>query len=320
MPTKEEMAAAAAKAAAAKAAKAVSAAKKEADTEEKKAPKKAAPKAEVQEPAAEKKPAKKAEEPAPKPAGDASSVKPLRIAAICLWVLALAAEVGAFIFLHKLVEMGTLNDEISNLSALLAYPQARWLLVMLAVDLILCIVAAQLWKKSNRIRPCLAKSALVRTLWHQLGVIMLLVCFIPIGIFLILKTKNLNPKVRSILLGAFAALFIAATAVSVDYKQPSKEEVAQLQAEAEAEAAAAGIDLVYWTKYGKSYHFDENCSALKRSNPENLATGSLDDAFGANRWDPCDYCAGGKEAKAQETGEQAPAPAEEPVAELAPAA
>ncbi len=154
---------------------------------------------------------------------------------------------------------------------------------------------------------------------------MLLVCFIPIGIFLILKTKNLNPKVRSILLGAFAALFIAATAVSVDYKQPSKEEVAQLQAEAEAEAAAAGIDLVYWTKFGKSYHFDENCSALKRSNPENLVTGSLDDAFGANRWDPCDYCAGGREAKALEEGEAAvpaadAAEAAEPVTELAPAA
>ena len=291
---------------------------KKAAAEKKPAAKEAAPEKKTtaeKKVAAEKKPAAEAEEapkaeakPAKKPAAEAApkapkaeakpaaasgqSVKGLRIAAIVMWVLALGAEVWAFIELHQLAVMSVLNEE-ADLAALLAYPQAKLFLLALVLDLILCIVAAQLWKKSNRIRPCLSNSALVRTLWHQLGVIMALICLIPLGIFLLLKTKNLNPKVRTILLVAFAALLVGATTASVDYQQPSKEEVAQLQAEAEAEAAAAGIDMVYWTKYGKSYHFDRNCRSLARSNPENIGEGSLDDAFDHNRWDPCNFCAGG---------------------------
>ncbi len=240
-------------------------------------------------------PVQEPEKKVPATKADGSKVKGLRIAAIIMWVLALGAEVWAFIELHQLAVMSVLNQE-ADLASLTQYPQAQLFLLALVLDLVLCIVAAQLWKKSNQIRPSLAKSPVVRTLWHQLGVIMALICLIPLGIVLLIKTKNLNPKVRTILLAAFAAILIGTTAASVDYKQPSKEEVAQLQQEAEAAAAAEGINEVWWTKYGKSYHFDENCRSLARSNPDNISSGSLDDAFTANRWDPCDFCAGGAEA------------------------
>ena len=152
------------------------------------------------------------------PAGSATGY---RIGAIILWVLAITCEVIGILTLF-----GKINITF--------IPTLAWIIGLLVIDLICVIIGAQLWKKSNRIRPCLSNSALVRTLWHQLGVIMALICLIPLGIFLLLKTKNLNPKVRTILLVAFAALLVGATTASVDYQQPSKEEVAQLQAEAEA--------------------------------------------------------------------------------------
>ena len=138
----------------------------------------------------------------------------------------------------------------------------------------------------------------MRTLWHQLGVIMVLVCFLPIGIFLLAKSDKLNKKTKTILIALLAVLLVGAGAASADFQQPNDAEVAQLQQAAAAESDFTGT--VYWTRYGYSYHFDPNCQALARTKPENLFTGTLDDAFEAKRYDPCDFCAGGAEAKADE--------------------
>lgn len=290
--TKEQAAEMAKKAVAAK--KKAEAAKSA--TKEKSAPKKEAPKrerAEKDEPEQGEEKAK----PTRQDKGGKGQVKGLRIGAIILWVLAIAAEVGAFFALRYVIA----NKAV--------FPDQEMLLLIgaLVIDAICCIVAAQLWKKSNRIRPCLADSKLVRTLWHQLGVIMVLICFIPLGIYLLLKSKELEKKTRTILLVVFALLFAGATATSVDYQQPSEEEVQQLQAEA---AAELGDDAtVYWTRYGKSYHFDSDCQSLRNTSEANLFSGPLDSddpevlsAFGANRWDPCDFCAYGGEVDAEPAG------------------
>ena len=179
-------------------------------------------------------------------------------------------------------------------------PEFLLLIGALVLDAIFCIVAAQLWKKANRIRPNLSDSKLVRTLWHQLGVIMVLVCFLPIGIFLLAKSDKLNKKTKTILIAILAALFVGAGAASVDYNQPTEAQVQQMQEEAKAEA----VGEVYWTRFGKSYHFDRNCPYIVDKTPAadggTLYAGSLDDAFAANRWDPCDTCAGGAQAKLDE--------------------
>jgi len=223
--------------------------------------------------------------------GGKGSVKGLRIGAIILWVLAIAAEVGAFF---------AFSYAMRNQALTFADIEMQLLVGALVLDAIFCIVAAQLWKKSNRIRPCLADSKLVRTLWHQLGVIMVLVCFLPIGIFLLAKSDKLNKKTKTILIALLAALFVGAGAASVDYQQPSEAQVQQMQEEAQAEA----VGEVYWTKFGKSYHFDANCPYIAGKTPASeggtLFAGSLDDAFAANRWDPCDTCAGGAQAKLDE--------------------
>lgn len=305
---------AAKRAAAAKAAAGKKTATKE-KTEKKTAPKKTAPKKkaptreaeedieEVEEEIEEEKPAKKRLEKKVS-SEERSTVKKLRTWAIILWVVAVLAEVAAFFAfgwaVRNNVSAAAYPNALDRIGAFLnnagVTPEILLTLLALVVDAAACIVAAQLWKKSNRISPCLADSALVRTLWHQLGVIMVLVCFVPIGIFLLLKSKGLNKKSRTVLLAGALALFLGATASSVDYKQPSKEEVEQLQ----QEAIAANADAeVYWTRYGKSYHFDLECQSIKGKelveDGGTLNMGSLDEAFEANRWDPCDFCAGGGE-------------------------
>jgi len=303
-PTKEELAAAKKKAAAAKKAADEKKAAKAKKEPAKKAPSRAKVEEEVEEVVEE------VEEAAPKKklvkktsVAERKQVKTLRIWAIILWVLAVAAEVGAFFAFSFAVrnnvsamEFPNALDRIGQFLNSYGLASKEMLLVILAlvVDAICCITAALLWKKSNKISPCLASSKLVRTVWHQLGVIMVLVCFVPIGIFMLVKSDKLDKKTRTALLAIFLALFVGATATSVDYKQPSEEEVQQLQQEA-IDANAEGE--VYWTRYGKSYHFDGECHTLARSNPDNLFTGSLEDAFNSNRWDPCDYCSGGDEVE-----------------------
>ncbi len=227
----------------------------------------------------------------PASGGGKGSVKGLRIGAIVLWVLALAAEVAAFFAFSYAIRNGAQNWND---------PEFLLMIGALVLDAIFCIVAAQLWKKANRIRPSLADSKLVRTLWHQLGVIMVLVCFLPIGIFLLAKSDKLNKKTKTILIAILAALLVGAGAASTDFQQPSEEQVQQLQEEAAAEA----VGTVYWTRYGKSYHFDPNCPHIAGKTPASeggtLFSGTLDEAFAANRWDPCDTCAGGAQAKLDE--------------------
>ncbi len=254
--------------------------------EQKEAPKKKAPAKEKDMKAAaaeEKKPEKKSTAKVKLTDEERKSVRGLRIGAIVLWVLAIGCEVAAFFAFSYLNR----NYAIAQFAFSITNPESLLLIGALVLDAIFCIIAAQLWKKSNRISPNLSSSALVRTLWHQLGVIMVLVCFLPIGIFLLLKTKEMNKKTRTILLVIMALLFAGSTAASVDYKQPSAEEVHELK-QAAVEDNADGT--VYYTRFGKSYHYDENCQALRNTKPENLASGALQDAFDANRWDPCDFC------------------------------
>ncbi len=227
--------------------------------------------------------------------GGKGSVKGLRIGAIILWVLALAAEVAAFFAFSYALRNGAQNWND---------PEFLLMIGALVADAIFCIIAAQLWKKANRIRPNLSDSKLVRTLWHQLGVIMVLVCFLPIGIFLLAKSDKLNKKTKTILIAILAVLLVGAGTASADFQQPSEEQVQQLQQEAQAEA----VGEVYWTRYGYSYHFDRECPYIVGKTPAadggTLYAGSLDDAFAANRWDPCDTCAGGAEAKLDEAAAQ----------------
>lgn len=81
-----------------------------------------------------------------------------RVAAVILWVLALAAEVGAILMLN-----GTwyIPEE----------QKMYWLIGALVIDLILVIIGSQLWKKANRLDPASKQSSVKFFLWNNMGLI-----------------------------------------------------------------------------------------------------------------------------------------------------
>ncbi len=191
----------------------------------------------------------------------------LRIVAICLWVVALAAEVFAILALTK--------------TLYLPIPILWTVIIFLAIDAACCIAAAQLWKKSNRLAPVAKKGNEVGFfLMTQLGLIMAIVCFLPL-IVMILLNKDLDKKTKTILTVVAVCVLLLVGALSFDYNPISKEEVEA------AEAVITGD--VYWTAFGHKYHTHEDCQSL--TNSANLYVGNVSDAIEAGREDLCAFCA-----------------------------
>ncbi len=225
----------------------------------------------VRTPKAEKKPAEeKAKQPeikTAKPSGG-SSVG-YRIGAAVLWVLALLCEVGAI-----LVLTGSLSLKFIGLEKTAA------LIVFIVLDFVLAVVAAQLWKKANHINPPSKKNKVVFYLVSELGVIMAVICFLPL-IILLLKDKELDKKSKIIVtIVAVVALLIAGVA-SADFDPISAEE--------KGSAEHLITTDVYWTAFGRKYHLDEDCQALANSSV--LTKGTVKEAIEEGRTSLCAFCA-----------------------------
>ena len=96
-------------------------------------------------------------------AANKKSATTKRIVAVVLWVLALAAEVGAILILNGI---WYIPEE----------QKLYWLIGALAVDLILVIIGSQLWKKSNRLDPASKASKVKFFLWNNMGLIASVIC------------------------------------------------------------------------------------------------------------------------------------------------
>ena len=194
-----------------------------------------------------------------------SAARSKRIVAIILWILAIGCEVAAVILFKKLVVL---------------WP----CLLALIVDAILCIVAAQFWKKANHIDPPAGK------FWqNQFGAFMAVLAFAPF-ILILLTSKDVDPKFKKILTVVAALCLVASVGLSIDYNPVTIDDLD----EAELNALGYGGEC-YWARYSKSYHFDPDCPTLLRS--KEVFHGTIEQAFEEGRTDPCDFCAGGKEQK-----------------------
>ncbi len=204
----------------------------------------------------------------------------MRIISVVLWLVAIVFEVLV----------------ISLLNGMLYIPgnEIMWLIIGIALDLICVIIGSLLWKKANRIDPASEKNKVKFFLWNNMGVIASVLAFLPL-IIILLTNKNLNAKTKKIVSIVAAIALVAAIGFSFDYNPVSSEDLAQ----AKGDAAIQGVQTVYWTQWGRSYHYDPDCHTLMNS--ANVYQGTIEQAFEANRTDPCDFCAGGKEAKAVET-------------------
>ena len=202
---------------------------------------------------------------AAKPVGNATG---LRVGAIILWVVAFIFEILAY-----LVVIGKIN--------LTFLPQLWQLIIFLVLDLACVIVGSQLWKKANHIKPASEANKVKFWLWNNMGVIVCVICFLPI-IILMLANKDLDKKTKVIaVVVAIIALLIGGVA-SYDFNPVSQEQL-------EAAETALGDETVYWAPFGKVYHTHEDCGAL--NNTETLTAGTVDQAIAANRTRLCSFCA-----------------------------
>jgi hypothetical protein len=224
-----------------------------------------------------------------------------RVFAVVFWLLAIAAEVAAIMLLNGYLYI--------------PYDLKTLLIIAIALDLIFVIIGSQFWKKANHINPPSEKNKVWFFLCSQMGLIVAVIAFCPLIVLLLKNKDKLDKKTKVIVTVIAAVALLVAGACSIDYDPVSQESLAEAKSEV-SELTDDGT--VYWTRYGRSYHCDINCHTLARSST--LYEGTIEEAFAARRNDPCDYCAGGREAKLAErnAGEAAESTAtDEPAAETA---
>lgn len=220
--------------------------------------------------------AKKATEPARNDSVKAARSKralPYRIGAIVLWILALGFEVVAIMALMGNFTIRFTHNGSTNM----------WILLIgcIVLDMILAILAAQLWKKANRISPMSEKRGkFLFYLWNELGVIMACICFIPL-IVLLLKNDKLDKKTKTIVTAIAAAALLITGLASAEYHPMSEEKLDS------AETAFEGVD-VYWTQFGHVFHLDpEHCYHLKS---KDYYVGTVTEAIDSGKTRICSYC------------------------------
>lgn len=191
----------------------------------------------------------------------------LRIIAVVLWLVAIGFEALVILYLN-----GTLY---------LPGDQLMWLIIGIGLDLVCVVIGSLLWKKSNRIAPASKKNKVKFFLWNNMGVVAAVIAFLPLLILLI-KNKNLDQKTKKIVTVIAAIALVAAVGLSIDYNPTSQEDLEAAQAE-------VGDSLVYWTRWGRSFHLDPDCHTLLNSAV--VFQGAIEEAFEAKRNDPCDFCA-----------------------------
>lgn len=195
-----------------------------------------------------------------------------RIGAIVLWLLAITCEILAILALTKNFTIRFTQNGNTNMLILL--------IGLIVLDFIFAVVAAQLWKKANRIKPMSEKNKFLFYLWNELGVIMACICFIPL-IILLLKNNKLDKKTKTLVTIIAAVALLIAGVASADFNPVSAEQ----KAEAEAEIT----DDVYWTTFGHKYHMDLDCQAIVNSST--VYQGTVTEAIESGRSTLCSFCA-----------------------------
>ena len=191
-----------------------------------------------------------------------------RLAAVILWVVAFVFEI-----LAALVLFGKLNIRF--------LPTLVQLIAFLVLDLVCVIIGSQFWKKANHIKPASKQNKAKFWLWNNMGVIVCIICFLPI-VILFLTNKDLDKKTKAIAVVVAVIALLIGGVCSYDFNPISLEEQ-------EAAENILGDGYVYWTQFGKVYHTHEDCSSLNHS--DKLIYGTVDEAIAANRTRLCSFCA-----------------------------
>lgn len=198
-----------------------------------------------------------------------------RVISIILWVVAIGIEVFAIM---------KLQEPPINMTLLI---------VLIVAILVLVVIANLIWKKANRLDPASEKNKTKFFIQNQLGLIISILAFLPL-VILIVKNKNLSGKQKGIL-GAIAGVaLVIAGLTGTDFNPPSQEQYAEQTAQ--VELLNDGVNNVYWTKSGKSYHLYQDCGYINSDRTTEIFQGTVSSARELkNITDLCDRC--GNKAK-----------------------
>jgi hypothetical protein len=194
----------------------------------------------------------------------------LRVFSILAWIAAIGFEGMAILWLRKIPVNMTM------------------LIVFIVADLVLAVIANLMWKQSNRLDPASEKDQVRFFIQNQLGLIISVIAFLPL-VILVFTNKNMSGKQKGIV-GSLAAiaLFIAGY-TGTDFNPPSQEKYAQ-QTE-QVKQLKGGLDDVYWTKSGKSYHLYKDCPYINGARTTEIFEGTVAQARELkNITDICDLC------------------------------
>jgi hypothetical protein len=196
--------------------------------------------------------------------------KTFRIIAVITWLVAIGCEVYGILLLRK------------------PPVNTTWLIILIAVALIFAVAGNLLWKKANRFDPASNKDKFRFFIQNQLGLIISIIAFLPL-VILIFTSKNLDKKQKG-LVGTIAVIaMLVAGVTGVDFNPPSQEEYAE-QTE-EVKSLNNGVNFVYWTKSGKSYHLFQDCSYINSDKTTEIFEGTVAKARELkNITDLCDRC------------------------------
>jgi hypothetical protein len=194
-----------------------------------------------------------------------------RLIAIISWIVAIGFEVWAILLLRK--------PPINT----------TWLIVLIAVELIFVVIGSLLWKKSNRLDPASEKDKVKFFIQSQLGLIISIIAFLPL-VILIFTNKNMSGKQKGIIGSVAVVALLIAGITGIDFNPPSQEQY-QEQTE-QVKTLNDGVNQVFWTKSGKSYHLFQDCSYINTARTDEIFQGTVAQARELkNITDLCDRCA-----------------------------
>lgn len=199
-----------------------------------------------------------------------AKAKTFRIIAIISWIIAIGFEVWAILLLRE----APINTTL--------------LIIMIVADLIFVVIGSLLWKKSNRLDPASEKNKVKFFLQNQLGLIISIIAFLPL-VILIFTNKNMSGKQKGIIGTIAVVALLIAGITGIDFNPPSVEQYTEQTKE--VEALNDGVNHVYWTKSGKSYHLYQDCSYINTDRTTEIFEGTVAQARELkNITDLCDRC------------------------------
>jgi hypothetical protein len=199
-----------------------------------------------------------------------AKAKTFRIFAIISWLVAIGFEIFAILLLRK------------------APVNTTYLIVLIVADLIFAVIGSLLWKKSNRLDPASEKDKTKFFIQNQLGLIISIIAFLPL-VILIFTNKNLSGKQKGIVGSIAVVALLIAGVLGIDFNPPSQEQY--IEQTKQVESLNNGVNLVYWTKSGTSYHLYQDCSYINTDRTDEIFEGTVAQARELkNITDLCDRC------------------------------